>query len=92
MSRSSIIVLSAVCCAFGALAFVGPDELRGPAYVVNVVLAIAAFFFAGRDLTERGHRYGYLLAATYLLPLVGTFVYIACSSRPKPAGVGALSS
>ena len=89
MSRVQIITLSAVCCAFGALALKGPDGFRGPAYIVNVVLAIAAFFFAGRDLTERGHRRGYLFAASYILPLIGTFVYIAMSSRPKPAEVNA---
>ena len=85
MSRMQIIALSAVCCAFGVLALEGPDDLRAPAYVVNVVLAIAAFFFAGQDLTERGHRRGYLWAGAYVLPLVGTFVYIAMSSRPKLA-------
>ena len=89
MSRFQIITLSAVCCAFGALALRGPDGFRGAAYVTNVILAIVAFFFAGRDLTERGHRRGYLFAATYLFPLVGTFVYIAMSDRPKPAEINA---
>ncbi|MDT7545455.1 MAG: hypothetical protein QOE99_1565 [Actinomycetota bacterium] len=84
-----IIALSVICCAFGALALKGPDGYRGAAYVVNVVLAIIAFYFAGRDLTERGHRRGYLFAATYVLPLIGTFVYIAMSSRPKQAEVSA---
>ena len=89
MSRMQIIVLSAVCCAFGAIAVKGPDGYRLPAYVVNVVLAIVAFYFAGRDLTERGHRRGYLWAGTYILPLVGTFVYIALSTRPKQTPVSA---
>ena len=89
MSRTAIIVLSTVCCVFGALSLTGPEDYRAPAYVVNVVLAIAAFFFAGRDLTERGWRLGYLFAATYVLPLIGLFVYIALSSRPKPATVDA---
>jgi hypothetical protein len=83
LSRMQIIVLSAVCCVFGGLALKGPEAFRAPAYAVNIVLAITAFFFAGRDLTERGHRRGYPFAGTYLLPLVGTFVYIALSSRPK---------
>jgi hypothetical protein len=83
-----IIALSVVCCAFGVLALKGPDGYRSAAYVVNVVLAIVAFYFAGRDLTERGHRRGYLFAAAYVLPLIGTFVYIAMSSRPKQAEVG----
>ena len=89
MSRMQIIVLSAVCCAFGVLAIRGPEDLRLPAYVVNAVLAIVAFYFAGRDLTERGHRRGYLWAAAYILPLIGTFVYIALSARPKPTSVSA---
>ena len=89
MSRIQIIALSTVCCVFGVLALKGPDSFRLPAYIVNVVLAIVAFFFAGRDLTERGHRRGYLFAATYILPLVGTFVYIAMSSRPKQAEIAA---
>lgn len=83
MSRAQIIVLSVACCAFGAVAVTGPGEYRAAAYVVNVVLAIAAFAAAGRDLTERGWRMGYLFAASYVLPLIGTFVYIALSSRPK---------
>ena len=89
MTRFQIIVLSAVCCAFGALALQGPRDLRGAAYAVNVVLAIAAFFYAGRDLTERGWAKGYLFAAAYVLPLVGTFVYIALSNREKRAPVNA---
>jgi hypothetical protein len=83
-----IIALSVVCCVFGVLALKGPDGYRAAAYVVNVVLAITAFYFAGRDLTERGHRRGYLFAAAYVLPLIGTFVYIAMSTRPKQAEVG----
>jgi hypothetical protein len=89
VTRFQIIVLSAVCCAFGALALEGPQDLRAPAYAVNVVLAIAAFFYAGRDLTERGWSKGYLFAATYVLPLVGTFVYIALSNREKREPVSA---
>jgi hypothetical protein len=53
------------------------------------LLAIVAYYFAGRDLTERGHRRGYLWAGTYILPLIGTFVYIAMSNRPKQAVVSA---
>jgi hypothetical protein len=89
VSRIQIIILSTVCCAFGAVALTGPGALRTPAYVVNVVLAITAFAFAGRDLTERGWRRGYLYAGTYVLPLIGTFVYIAMSSRPMQQSVTA---
>ena len=89
MSRLEIIAVSAICCAFGVLALKGPDGFRLTAYVINLLLAIAAFFFAGRDLTERGHRLGYLFAATYILPLIGTVVYIAMSNRPKQVDVNA---
>ncbi len=89
MPRLQIIALSAICCVFGVLALRGPDGFRLTAYIINVLLAIAAFFFAGRDLTERGHRLGYLFAATYVLPLIGTFVYIGMSNRPKQATVNA---
>lgn len=84
MSRTRIVALSVVCCIFGVLALRGPEDYRLVSYVVNVVLAIAAFAFAGRDLTERGWRLGYLAAATYVLPLIGTFAYIAMSNREKP--------
>lgn len=87
MSRLQIIALSAVCCVFGGLALKGPEDFRTTAYAINIILAIAAFFFAGRDLTERGWGKGYLFAAAYLLPLVGTFVYIALSNRPRPSPV-----
>ncbi|MCA1710316.1 MAG: hypothetical protein LC789_01225 [Actinobacteria bacterium] len=87
MSRLQIIAVSVVCCVFGVLALRGPAEYRTWAYVVNVVLAIVAFAFAGRDLTERGWRKGYLFAGTYILPLIGTFVYIALSNRPKQSPV-----
>lgn len=83
MSRFQIMALSAVCCVFGGLALKGPDGFRSTAYAINIILAIVAFFFAGRDLTERGWRKGYLFAAAYILPLIGTFVYIALSNRPK---------
>lgn len=58
-------------------------------YAVNIVLAIAAFYFAGRDLTERGWRKGYLFAGAYIFPLVGTFVYVALSNRPKQSSATA---
>jgi hypothetical protein len=88
VSRIQIIALSAVCCGFGALALKGPEKYQAAAYIANVVLAIVAYYYAGRDLTERGRR-GYLYAATYILPLVGTFVYIALSTRPKQAELNA---
>ena len=83
MSRTQIIVLSVVCCGFGVLALTGPDEYRTASYVVNVLLAIACFVVAGRDLTRRGWELGYLFAGAYLLPLIGLIVYVGLSNRPR---------
>ena len=83
MSRAQILLLSVVCCAFGLLSLYGPPDYRTPAYAVNVLLAIALFFLAGRDLRERGWELGYLFAATYILPLIGLIVYFSLSVRPK---------
>ena len=82
MSRTQIIVLSVVCCAFGVVSLVGPDDYRTTSYVVNAGLAIACFVVAGRDLTRRGWELGYLFAGAYLLPLIGLIVYVGLSNRP----------
>ena len=94
MSRAGILALSVVCCGFGLLSLNGPDEYRGAAYAVNVVLAVALFFLAGRDLRARGWELGYLFAGAYLLPLIGLIVYFSLSVRPKvePAAAGAPSA
>ena len=89
MTRIGIVALSLVCCAFGVLSLLGPPDLRGEAYAVNVVLAIALFFLAGRDLRARGWELGYLFAGAYLLPLVGLIVYFALSVRPRVVPAGA---
>lgn len=89
MSRSQIIALSLVCCAFGLAALEGPDRYRGAAYAVNVVLAVACYVVAGRDLVRRGWTLGYLFAGAYLLPLVGLIVYVGLSERPVVAAAGA---
>ena len=84
MSRAGIITLSVVCCVFGGLALAGPQGLRGLTYLLNVVLAIGLFVVAGKDLTARGWRLGYLFAGAYLLPLIGPIVYVGLSNdRPK---------
>lgn len=83
MSRAQIIALSVVCCAFGVLALIGPDDYRTASYVGNVALAIACFVVAGRDLTRRGWDLGYLFAGAYLLPLIGLIVYVGLSNRPQ---------
>ncbi|MCU1623278.1 MAG: hypothetical protein JWL79_2123 [Frankiales bacterium] len=83
MSRNQILAMSVVCCAFGALALAGPADSRTAAYGLNIVLAIACFFMAGRDLKARGWALGYLFAGAYILPLIGLIVYFALSDRPK---------
>ncbi len=83
MSRNQILAMSVVCCVFGGLALAGPADYRTAAYGVNIVLAIACFFMAGRDLKARGWTLGYLFAGAYVLPLIGLIVYFALSDRPK---------
>ena len=85
MSRAQILVLSVVCCGFGLLSLYGPADLRAESYAVNVALAIALYFLAGRDLRQRGWELGYLFSGAYLLPLVGLIVYFSLSMRPKVA-------
>jgi hypothetical protein len=82
VTRTGIIVLSLVCCAFGLLSLSGPDEWRTEAYAVNVLLAVGCYLAAGRDLTRRGWGLGWLFAGAYLLPLVGLLVYVGLSNRP----------
>ena len=83
MSRAQIVALSVVCCAFGLVSLYGPPEHRVEAYAVNVLLAVALYFLAGRDLRQRGWELGYLYSGAYLLPLVGLIVYFSLSMRPK---------
>jgi hypothetical protein len=83
LNRTQILAMSVVCCVFGGLALAGPSDYRNAAYGVNVVLAIACFFMAGRDLKDRGWDLGYLFAGAYVLPLIGLIVYFALSDRPK---------
>jgi hypothetical protein len=86
MSRTQILVLSAVCCVFGGLSLWGPDSWHAATLTVNGVLAIGLIFIAGADLKARGFRYGYLIGLTYLLPLVGLVTYLSLSDRPKLDG------
>ncbi|MDT7539778.1 MAG: hypothetical protein QOI82_3363 [Actinomycetota bacterium] len=83
MSRIQILVLSAVCCAFGALALWGPHTGHRAYLVVNGILAVALIFIAGHDLKARGWRFGYLIGLTYLLPLIGLVTYLSLSDRPR---------
>ncbi len=83
MSRNQILAVSVVCCVFGGLALAGPSDYRTAAYGVNIVLAVARFFIAGRDLKARGWSLGYLFAGAYVLPLIGLILYLALSDRPR---------
>jgi hypothetical protein len=87
MSRTAIIWISVVCCAFGALAVTGPHRLRTAAYLVNLALAVLLYVLAGRDLTARGWKLGYLFSGAYLLPLIGLIVYVGLSNRPTVESV-----
>jgi hypothetical protein len=79
--RSQIIALSVVACIFGGLSLLGPRDLRGSFYAVNVVCSIAASIFASLDLRRRGYGWGWAMLAAYLAPLVGTILYIVFSSQ-----------
>ena len=85
MTRPVIIALSVVCCGFGLLGLDGPHDLRSTAVLVNIVLAIACYVLAGRDLVARGWSLGWLFAGAYLLPLIGLVVYVGLSNRPLAA-------
>ena len=81
MSRTSIIVLSVIACAFGLLSLLGPEDYRREAYAVNAVTAIAAAISASIDLKRRGYGWGWAMLAAYLAPLVGTILYIVFSGQ-----------
>ena len=80
-NRAAIIAISAVACVFGALAVAGPDDHRGTYYAVNVVLSISASILASLDLRRRGYDWGWAMLAGYLLPLVGTILYVVFSGQ-----------
>ena len=79
--RTQIIVLSVVACAFGVLSLRGPHDHRGAFYAINVVLSITASVLASLDLRRRGFRWAWMMLVAYLLPLVGTILYIVFSSQ-----------
>jgi hypothetical protein len=85
MSRTKLLLLSVVCCAFGGVSLWGPADYQNPAWAVNIALAVLLFFLTGKDLKERGWELGYLFAGAYLLPLIGLIVYFALSDRPRIA-------
>jgi putative membrane protein (TIGR04086 family) len=83
MTRAQILALSVVACVFGVLSLRGPDSAQSVSRAINVVLAVALIFIAGRDLKQRGWQYGYLIGLTYILPLIGLLTYLSLSDRPK---------
>lgn len=79
-NRAAIIAISVIACAFGVLSMYGPGDQRGVYYGFNVAVSIAASIFASLDLRRRGYAWGWAMLAAYLLPLVGTILYIVFSS------------
>lgn len=78
-NRAAIIAISVVACAFGGLSILGPEDQQRAFYAVNVVLSILASVLASLDLRRRGYDWGWAMLAAYLLPLVGTILYIVFS-------------
>jgi hypothetical protein len=80
-NRAAIITLSVAACFFGVLAIAGPEDHRGTSYAINVVLSILASVLASLDLRRRGYDWGWAMLAAYLLPLVGTILYVVFSGQ-----------
>src|SRR3954447_24393479 len=80
-SRAAIIAISVAACVFGGLSLRGPADHRGTYYAVNVVLSIVASVLANLDLRRRGYGWGWAMLAAYLLPLVGTILYVVFSGQ-----------
>ena len=79
-NRAVIIAISVVACAFGVLSLYGPADDRGVYYAVNIASSIMAAVLASLDLRRRGYEWGWAMLAAYLLPLIGTILYIVFSS------------
>ena len=79
-NRAAIIAISVIACTFGVLSLYGPEDQRGVYYGFNVAFSITAAIFASLDLRRRGYAWGWAMLAAYLLPLVGTILYIVFSS------------
>lgn len=80
-NRAAIIAISVVACVFGGLSISGPEDHRSTYYAVNVVLSILAAVLASLDLRRRGYDWGWAMLAAYVLPLVGTILYIVFSGQ-----------
>lgn len=80
-NRAAIIAISLVACVFGVLSIAGSHDHRGSYYAVNIVLSILASVLASLDLRRRGFEWGWAMMAAYLLPLIGTILYIVFSGQ-----------
>jgi hypothetical protein len=60
----------------------GSGTIRGVAFALNFVLAVALAIIAGRDLDRRGVRFAWLAGISYVLaPLIGFVLYAIFSAR-----------
>jgi hypothetical protein len=80
-TRAVVISFSVIACTFGVLSLYGPEDQRSGYYAINVVLAITSAILASIDLRKRGYGWGWAMLAAYVLPLVGTILYIVFSSQ-----------
>ena len=78
--QAGIIALSVVACVFGGLSLGGPEDQRSLFYACNVALSVAASILASMDLRKRGYAWGWAMLGAYLLPLIGTILYIVFST------------
>lgn len=79
--RAVTIALSVAACIFGGLTLYGPHDHRYSFYVVNIALSIIASVLASLDLWRRGYGWGWLMLVAYMLPLVGTILYVVFSGK-----------
>ncbi|MGB8649523.1 MAG: hypothetical protein WCD35_02560 [Mycobacteriales bacterium] len=86
-SRSGLLALSVLDCAFGLFYLFGPHGARSAMLGLNIVLAVILAILTGRDLMARGLRLGWLAGLSYIFaPLVGLVLYGIFSARPRELG------
>lgn len=83
MSRSGLIALGILDCAFGVTALTADGALSDLAYVLNFTLAAVLMVLTWRDLRSRGWPWQAPLAGISFIaaPLVGLIAYVALSFR-----------
>ncbi|MDQ1403052.1 MAG: hypothetical protein QOG03_1368 [Actinomycetota bacterium] len=94
MRRSSLIGISVLDCALGAVALYGPHGLRSPFHALNFALAVILAVMTGNFLGRRGHRWPWAVALLYpFAPLFGLIAFTAVSARniDQPQHVGLVS-